>query len=139
MNPVYPQLPVVGVGVVVRKNQSVLVVKRAYEPRKGQWSIPGGKVRLGESVRQAALREVAEECSIEIKLFDIIDVVDLIDTDEASRIKYHFVVVEFLAHYVSGVLKPCSDALEARWISPDTFDALEIPDLTCQIINRTYR
>jgi len=138
MNPHYPQAPVVGVGVIVQKDNSVLLVKRAYEPRKGLWSIPGGKVKLGESIRQAAVREVQEECSITVNINDIISVVDLIDRDEHGKIKYHFVVIDFLAQYIDGELQSASDALEAAWVSIDKLDEYHIPELTRKVIQKAF-
>ncbi len=134
----YPQTPLVGVGVVVRKDQHLLLVKRAHEPKKGLWAIPGGLVQLGESIRQAAIREVMEECSIQIQLQDVISVVDLIDKDEAGKVKFHFVLIDFLADYTAGELKPASDAAAGAWVSRAELDAYEIPEITRKVIAKAF-
>lgn len=131
---VYPQTPMVGVGVVVKRENSVLLVKRANEPKKGLWAIPGGLIKLGESVQQAAMREVLEECSISIELQDVISVVDLIDKDDEGNIKYHFVLIDFVAQYADGDLRAGSDALDAAWISLNDLDQYDIPELTRKVI-----
>lgn len=134
----YPQTPLVGVGVVVRKDQHILLVKRAHEPKKGLWAIPGGLVQLGESIRQAASREVMEECSIQIQLQDVISVVDLIDKDEAGKVKFHFVLIDFLADYTAGELKPASDAAAGAWVSRAELDDYEIPEITRKVIAKAF-
>ncbi len=132
----YPATPLLGVGVVVRKGEAILLVQRAKEPKKGLWALPGGMVDLGEPIRAAAIREVKEECSIDIELEDIISVIDLIDKDTDGKIKYHFVLIDFLATYVGGELQAASDALNAAWISPTDLSNYNIPELTQKVISK---
>lgn len=107
----------------------LLLVKRGVEPSKGKWSIPGGVVELGERVRDAVIREVKEECglNIEIVMDTPMDVLDNLIMDEAGRLKYHFVLLQFLARPRSGTLKPASDVLDARWV---TLEEVETYDIT---------
>jgi len=114
----YPARPIVGVGAVVLHEGRLLLVKRGVEPAKGKWSIPGGVVELGEGVREAVLREVKEECGLDIELETDrpMDVLDSLVTDEEGRLKYHYVLLQFLARPRGGTLKPASDVLEARWV-----------------------
>ncbi|MBN2089373.1 NUDIX hydrolase [candidate division KSB1 bacterium] len=128
--------PLLGVGVVVKNGDSILLIQRAKEPKKGLWALPGGMVNLGEPIRSAAIREVKEECSIDIELQDIVSVIDLIDKDTDGKIKYHFVLIDFLAEYVAGELQPASDALDAAWISPADLSNYNIPELTKKVINK---
>lgn len=132
----YPIAPLLGVGVVVKKGNSILLIQRSKEPKKGVWTFPGGMINLGEPIRQAAIREVKEECSIDIKLHDIISVVDLIDKDKQNKIRYHFVLIDFLAEYIDGELKPDSDALDAAWVSPENLSNYNIPELTQKVIHK---
>lgn len=132
----YPMTPLLGVGVVVKNGDSILLIQRAKEPKKGLWALPGGMVNLGEPIRSAAIREVKEECSIDIELQDIVSVIDLIDKDTDGKIKYHFVLIDFLAEYVAGELQPASDALDAAWISPADLSNYNIPELTKKVINK---
>jgi len=136
VNRVFPKMPLVGVGVVVKKENTVLLVKRANEPKKGLWAIPGGLIKLGESVQAAAMREVLEECAISIHLQDVISVVDLIDKDDEGKIKYHFVLIDFVAQYAGGELQADSDALDAAWVPMDKLDQFDIPEITRKVISK---
>jgi 8-oxo-dGTP diphosphatase len=112
----YPAHPLVGASVVIRKKNSVLLVKRANEPGRGLWGVPGGLVNVGEKVYDAALREVREETGLTVKLEGILDVVDYISRDSENKVQYHYVIVDFLGHQISGRLKASSDTLDARWV-----------------------
>jgi len=123
----YPNQPIVGVGVVIICNGKILLEKRKSEPGKGKWSIPGGLVELGESIEQTVIREVKEETSLEVENPELIDVVNYITVDENGRIKYHFVMVDYFVKLKSGLLKAADDAKELRWV---TLDEAETYDLT---------
>jgi len=112
----YPEAPIVGIGAVIVKDNKVLLIKRAGEPGRGLWSIPGGLVELGEKIKDAVRREVKEETGLEVKVNEIADVTEIITRDEEGKVKYHFVIVDFFAEPLKGELKPSSDALEAKWV-----------------------
>ena len=112
----YPNKPLVGVGILIQQGDKYLLIKRAAEPDMGLWSIPGGMVELGEKVADAAVREAFEETGLNIKVIGILDVIDKIILDD-DRIKFHFIIVDFIAEYRSGKLKASSDALDTRWVS----------------------
>ena len=135
----YPSRPICAVGVVVRKDNSVLLVQRGNPPRRGAWSLPGGAVELGESLREAARREVLEECGIEIALGELIDAVDLMQRDDERRLQYHYVLIDFAAAYVDGSLRAASDVLDARWVPRDGLDAYELPAETRRVIDRAMK
>lgn len=101
--------------LVIRKGQ-ILLVKRANEPSKGKWGIPGGRIELGETIYEAARREVLEECSVEIEIERVLDVGENIIRDEEGRTSYHFVLIYLLARHESGEIKAQSDAEAARWV-----------------------
>lgn len=113
----YPARPIVGVGALIIKDGKLLIVKRAAKPGQGKWSLPGGLVELGERVQDAVIREVKEECGLDIEVERLIDVFDSITRDEKGRIQYQFVVVNLLAKIKGGILKNADDVLEARWVS----------------------
>ncbi len=115
MQRVYPEQPIVGVSVLVFKDQEILLVRRAHEPRKGCWSLPGGVVELGETVYDAAVREIREECHIEIEPQRVLDVLDRIFRDADGRVQYHYVLIALLARYKSGELRADSDSAAAAW------------------------
>jgi len=128
----------VAVHPLVIKDGRMLLIKRAKEPGKGKWSLPGGRVELGETVYEAARREVLEECSIEIKIERLLDVADSIIRDEEGRISYHFVLIYLLARYEAGDVKAQSDAEDARWVTTDELDELDIhPQLRSVLIRAT--
>jgi ADP-ribose pyrophosphatase YjhB (NUDIX family) len=112
----YPVRPIVGVGVVVRKEDCVLLIQRGNEPGRGTWSLPGGAAELGENLRETAAREIREECGIEIAIGGVVDAFDFISRDGAGNIQYHYVIVDFAARYVRGDLRAASDVLDARWV-----------------------
>jgi 8-oxo-dGTP diphosphatase len=121
----YPQLPMVSVQALVIKEGRILLQKRLKEPSKGKWSIPGGRIELGETVYEAAKREVLEECSIEVEIERVLDVADSIIRDEEGRISYHFVLIYLLARYKGGDVKAQSDAEDARWVTTDELAELD--------------
>lgn len=121
----YPQLPMVSVQALVLKEGRILLQKRSREPSKGKWSIPGGRIELGETLYEAAKREVLEECSVEIEIERVLDVADSIIRDEEGRISYHFVLIYLLARYKGGEVKAQSDAEDARWVTPDELAELD--------------
>jgi len=116
----------VAVHPLVLKEGRMLLIKRAKEPSKGIWSLPGGRIELGETIYEAARREVLEECSIEIEIERLLDVADSIIRDEESRIHYHFAIIYLLARYKGGDVKAQSDAEDAKWVTTDELDKLDI-------------
>ncbi len=130
----YPARPICGVGVVVRKGDAVLLIQRGNPPRRGDWGIPGGVVELGEMLRDAAQREVREECGIKIALGDLLDTFEFMERDDAGRLQYHYIILDFAATYVSGKLRAASDVLDARWVAIDDLDAYVLPAKTREVI-----
>ena len=114
----YPDLPISSVGAVVRKDGKILLVKRGQEPGKGMWSIPGGAIELGETIYEAAAREVLEECNVEIKIKRVLDAVENIVKDGSGRIRFHYVIIDLQAVYVGGRLEAGTDAAACGWFTP---------------------
>jgi 8-oxo-dGTP diphosphatase len=112
----YPDYPRVGVGAVVLDGDRVLLVQRGGAPLPGKWSVPGGLVELGETTAEAARREVAEECGLEIELVDLAGVLDRVVRDADGRVRYHWVLVDYLAVSRGGRLCAGDDAADARWV-----------------------
>lgn len=132
----YPTRPIPGVGVVVRKDDCVLLIRRGNPPRQGDWGLPGGVLEIGETWREAAVREVREECGIDIALGGIIDVVDIIVRDDQGRAQYHYAIVDFVADFASGDLRAASDVLEARWVALDDLLKYQVPWMTRKMIRQ---
>jgi 8-oxo-dGTP diphosphatase len=144
----YPDRPIVGVGAVVVDGERALVVRRATEPLKGQWSIPGGMLELGEKLREGIVREVREETGLEVEVFEVLDVFDSIFPDREGRTQYHYVLIDFLCRPKSSPLKPSeglngppglcasSDVSEAKWVTAEEADDLQMKAATVGVIRK---
>ena len=122
----YPAQPFSGVGVVVYKNGKILMVKRAREPNKGMWSIPGGAIEVGETIYEAAVREVLEECNIKVKIKQVLDAAENIVKDNSGRIRFHYVIIDLVANYSGGRPKAGTDAAECGWYTPQEIRGMDI-------------
>jgi len=122
----YPAHPVVGVGAVVVRDGKALIIKRAHEPRKGEWSLPGGLLELGESLQDAAHREIKEETGLDVDVGPVIETFDRVHRDDHGRIRYHFVIVDFVCWSNRGVAVPGSDAEGVAWVTPEEIDVYEV-------------
>jgi len=122
MKRLYPDHPIVGIGVVIVKDAQIVLIKRRNEPGRGKWSIPGGIVELGESIHQTVIREAKEETCLDVTAPRLIDIVDNMEFDENGKVKYHYVIVDFLVRVVGGDIAAASDAEEIRWVK---FDEVE--------------
>ena len=127
MKRLYPDQPVVGIGAVIIKDGKIALIKRGNEPSKGKWTIPGGLVELGESLEAAVIRETKEETCLDVENPHLIDVVDNVDLDEQGKVKYHYVIIDYLVHVKAGTIQAASDAAELRWVP---FDEVENYNLT---------
>ena len=130
----YPAQPIIGVGTVVWHGDRVLLVQRGRPPRQGQWSLPGGAQQLGESLAEAARREVLEETGVTVDLGDVIATIDSIERDADGRIRYHFTLIDFAAEAHSAELEPGDDAADARWFELDQLEGLGLWSETLRII-----
>lgn len=136
---VYPDQPRPAVGAIVFKDQRVLLVKRGRPPALGQWAIPGGSIELGETLQQAAEREVWEETGIRIAAHDPVFSFDVLERDHQNRVRFHYVIVDLAAEYVSGELRSGDDAVEARWVAADELSALSLNPMTRDLLVRLWQ
>jgi len=132
----YPDQPIIGVGGVIFRKDEVLLIRRGMEPSLGQWSIPGGAVCLGETLKEAVKREILEETHLEVEVLTLVKVLDRIFRDPESRVVYHYVLVDFLCHCEGGEVKPGSDAQEARFVSLQDLPSYQVTPLTLDVISR---
>ena len=130
----YPERPYVGVGVVVLRGDEVLLIQRGKPPKAGDWSIPGGAQHLGETVAEAALREVREETGLEVRLGEHLAVVDSIQRDAAGVVAFHYTLVDFAAYWVAGEPVAGDDAAAVSWARIDELDRYGLWDKTVRII-----
>lgn len=136
----YPARPLIGVGVVVFRGDRVLLVRRAREPHAGEWSLPGGLQRLGETIAATARREVFEETGIDITLGGLIDAVDLIERDPRDgQVRYHYTLIDVVAEWLKGEARAASDAAACAWFSEAEIGALGLWPETLRIIGLARR
>ena len=131
----YPDYPMVGVGVVVWKDETVLLIQRGKPPRAGAWSLPGGRQELGETTREAGMREVLEETGIKIEIKDLIDVVDTINRDDSGHVRMQYTLVDYWAEWKSGEPTASTDAADARWVRPEDLPDYNLWDETLRVIH----
>ena len=133
----YPDSPQLAVGAIVMRDNKVLLVKRGRPPGQGLWAVPGGRVKLGETLKEAVEREVREETGLIVRARNPVYAFDLIERDEQGRIQYHYVVVDLLADYIDGQPSPDDDALEARWVSFEALRDLPASRTTREVLRKT--
>lgn len=127
---IYPLVPRIGVGAITIHEGKILLVKRGVEPSRGLWAIPGGTLELGETLQECAAREILEETGITIKVGACVYVFDFFERDDNGKIRFHFVIVDYAAEYVSGSPKGADDAEEASWLAPEELSKLPVAENT---------
>ena len=130
----YPDSPLVGVGAIIIDHGRVLLVKRGHPPLAGEWSIPGGVLELGETLREAAIREAREETCLTVETSELLGVYDRVLRDDDGRTLYHFVLIDFLCRRVAGEPQAADDADEVRWFTPAESAKLGLAADTAQVI-----
>jgi 8-oxo-dGTP diphosphatase len=133
---IYPERPIVGVGAVVVSDGRVLLVRRGHEPLKGEWSLPGGAVEVGETLRAAVAREVLEETGLEVDVGLVVEVLDRIVSDPDGRARYHYVLIDYLCRPVGGTLSCASDAEQAVWATCDELAHYRVAESAVAVIRK---
>jgi 8-oxo-dGTP diphosphatase len=137
----YPQSPLVGVGAVVVHDARVLLVRRGSEPLKGHWTLPGGMLEVGESLIEGVAREVREETGLEVEPIELVEVLDRIHR-EGERVRYHYVIADYLCRVIGGELGAASDADAARWVERaewNSHSALVLDPVTVRVIEKGWQ
>ena len=135
----YPLRPQIAVGAVVIRENEILLVKRGHPPGEGLWAIPGGRVELGETLQEAAEREIREETGVVIRAKEPVYAFDVIECDAQKHIRFHYVIVDLLADYISGEPNPGSDACDARWIAHPELDELALSTNTRKFLKEEIK
>lgn len=130
--------PKLGVGAIVVDRERVLLVQRGREPARGQWAIPGGKVLPGETLAAATRREILEETGIAIEVGELAWHFEFIERDEAGEVKFHYVVLDFHARYLSGEPVAGDDAAAVRWVEFAELDSLELNSSTAKALGELF-
>jgi 8-oxo-dGTP diphosphatase len=135
----YPERPVVGVGAVIVQNGGVVLIKRRFEPLAGQWSLPGGTLELGETLEAGVAREIREETGLEVEVGPVIEVFDRILLDPDERVRYHFVLIDYLCRPTAGILAAGSDVAEAVLALPDELPRFRMTQKAVAVAERGLR
>ncbi len=134
----YPKQPLVGVGGVVIHRNRVLLIRRGGEPLKGEWSIPGGLIEVGEELADGVRRELKEETGLEVEPLAMIETFDRIFR-EGRRVRYHFVIVDYICRLKRGRLRPASDVVEARWVRREDLGQYNLTDKATSVALQAFR
>jgi len=134
----YPERPIVGVGAVIVDGERVLLIRRRYEPLAGQWSLPGGTLELGETLEQGTAREMLEETGLVVDVGPVIEVFDRIMLDEEKRVRYHFVLVDYLCWPISGELRAGSDVADAVFAAREDVEQYGLTKKAAAVVARGF-
>jgi 8-oxo-dGTP diphosphatase len=134
----YPDAPQVAVGAIVVRDGRVLLVRRGHPPSEGLWAIPGGSVELGETLQEAAEREIMEETGLTIQAGEPVHTFDVILRDAAGRVQFHYVIVDLLADYVRGEVHSGDDARDARWVTSGELEKLAVNQTTLELLKKLF-
>lgn len=134
----YPESPLVGVGAIIVERGRVVLVKRGHAPLAGEWSIPGGALEIGETLREAVVREVLEETGIAVEPSELLGVYDRVLRDKEGRTLYHYVLIDFLCRRLDGEPRASGDAQEARWFTRQELTRLPLPPDTQDVIRKGF-
>ena len=132
----YPERPIIGVGAVIVRDGRVLLVRRDTEPLRGEWSVPGGMLELGETLHEGVRREALEETGMDVEPGEVLDVFDSIFTDPLGRTEYHYVLIDYLCRAVSGEAQAGSDVSDVRWVAPEALPAMGLRASIEQVVRK---
>jgi 8-oxo-dGTP diphosphatase len=132
----YPERPLVGVGAVIVEGERVVLVRRGAEPMAGEWSIPGGLLEVGETLRAGAEREALEETGLQVEASEVLGVLDRIVPDANGKPRYHYVLIDFRCRRIAGELRAGGDAAEARWVHEPELAGLSVAEAAVKVIRK---
>ena len=134
----YPERPMVGVGGVVIRDQRALLIRRGSAPLEGEWSIPGGMLEIGETILEGVQRELLEETAIEVRVLDLIEVFERLTRDEAGKLKYHFVILDYLCEAVRGEAWAGSDVTDVAWAGESELSEYSLTQTATRVIQKAF-
>ena len=134
----YPERPLVGVGGVVIRDERTLLIRRGSAPLEGEWSIPGGMLELGETILEGVRRELLEETAIEVRVLDLIEVFERVTRDEAGKLKYHFVILDYLCEAMGGEAQAGSDVTDVAWARESELSKYSLTPTATRVIQKAF-
>lgn len=141
----YPEKPVVGIGGVVIEDGRALLIRRGSEPLRGEWSIPGGTLEIGESLQEGVARELLEETGLTVRVLDLIEVFDRIfpadakgDDNLSGRPKYHYVIVDYLCERISGEARAGSDVTDVAFAAEDELEKFRLTQTATRVLRKAF-
>lgn len=134
----YPEKPLVGVGGVVIHDGQVVLIRRGNEPRKGEWSIPGGKLELGETMAEGVRREVREETGLDVEVGELIEAFERVYRDETGRVRFHFVILDFLCRTVSAKPLAGGDAMDVALVGEREYTDLGLSEAVLRVVRKAF-
>ena len=135
----YPKWPLIGVGVILIHRDRILMAQRGKEPLKGWWSLPGGALETGESLKAAVCREALEETGLEIQPLRVFEIFERIMRDRRGRAEYHYVLIDYLCRATGGTLRPGDDVCAVEWVRRRDLPQLQITEGTLGVIERAFQ
>jgi ADP-ribose pyrophosphatase YjhB (NUDIX family) len=138
MNREYPDVPLIGVGAVIVDAGRVALVRRGQPPLLGEWSIPGGVLEVGETLREGAMREAREETGLIVDAGELLGIFERLVPGEDGRLRYHYVLMDFFCVWTGGDLLAASDAADVRWFRPEELEALKLAPDTLAVIQKAF-
>lgn len=130
----YPRRPLVGVGALIADSGRIVLVRRGSLPSLGEWSIPGGLVKVGETLKDAVIREAFEETGLQVEPYDLVELLERIFHDQDGRVKYHYVLADYLCRAVGGELIAGSDVTDAAWVDREQLPELGLAPVTLRVV-----
>jgi len=134
----YPDRPIVGIGGVAISNGKVLLIRRRSAPLAGEWSLPGGMLEVGETLRDAVKRELAEETGLEVRVGELIEVFERIFLDAGARAEYHYVILDYLCEVTGGTAQAGSEASEVAWAAQEDLNGFRLTEAAMRVITRAF-
>jgi 8-oxo-dGTP diphosphatase len=132
----YPERPIIAVAAVIIENDRFVLVKRGTPPHQGEWTLPGGMLECGESLRDGVIREAREETSLSVKPLTLVEVFERIIRSDSGQIQFHYVIMDYLCHVIDGTLRAGEDAADARWFTETELNGLQVTEGTLQVLKK---
>lgn len=132
----YPERPIIAVAAVIIESDRFVLVQRGTPPHQGEWTIPGGVLECGESLREAVIREAREETSLTVKPLILVEVFERIIRNDAGQIQFHYVIMDYLCRVIDGTLRAGEDAADARWLTEAELKGLQVTEGTLQVLKK---